>query len=77
VTAHLKPGAKALAAGIKWAPWWAVATNLRTWKMARKFCTTLEGMSKPWSHLERLLSERHVEQGTFHGFGVCIAIGRR
>jgi hypothetical protein len=37
----------------------------------------LEGMSKPWSHLERLLSERHVEQGTFHGFGVCIAIGRR
>jgi len=30
VKAHLKPGAKVLAAGIKWAPWWAVATNLRS-----------------------------------------------
>ena len=77
VKAHLKPGARVLAAGIKWAPWWAVATNLRTLRMARQFCTTLEGMSRPWNHLECLLSELHVEQGIFHGFGVYVALGRR
>ncbi len=77
VTAHLKPDAKVLAVGIKWAPWWAAATNLRTLKMARQFCTTLEGMSRPWSHLQRLLSELHVEQGIYRGFGVYVALGRK
>jgi ubiquinone/menaquinone biosynthesis C-methylase UbiE len=77
VTAHLKPGAKVLAAGLKWASWWALATNARTLKMARQFCTTLEGMRRPWSNLERLLSELHVEQGIFHGFGVYVALGRK
>jgi ubiquinone/menaquinone biosynthesis C-methylase UbiE len=77
VTAHLRAGAKVLAVGIKWGPWWAVATNLRTLRMARQFCTTLEGMSRPWSHLERLLSELHVEQGTFRGFVGYVAFGRK
>jgi precorrin-6B methylase 2 len=47
VVAHLKRGARVLAVGMKWAPWWAVATNLRTWNMARQFCTTLEGLQRP------------------------------
>lgn len=77
VTVHLKPGAKVFAVGMKWAPWWAVATNLRTLRMAHQFCTTLEGMSRPWSNLERLLSELHVEHGIFRGFAGCVAFGRK
>jgi precorrin-6B methylase 2 len=77
VMTHLKLGAGVLAVGMMWAPWWAVATNLRTWNMARQFCTTLEGMQKPWSYLESLVSELKVEQGIFHGFGAYIAIGRK
>jgi precorrin-6B methylase 2 len=77
VLAHLKRGAGVLAVGMMWAPWWAVATNLRTWNMARQFCTTLEGMQRPWSHLESLLSELKVEQGIFRGFKAYIAIGHK
>jgi hypothetical protein len=61
--------------GMMWAPWWALSTNLRTWKMAREFCTTLEGIGKPWSHLEILVPNLTAEQGIFHGFGAYIAVG--
>jgi precorrin-6B methylase 2 len=77
VVTHLKRGAGVLAVGMMWAPWWGIATNLRTWNMARQFCTTLEGMQKPWSHLGSLVSELNVEKGIFHGFGAYIAIGRK
>jgi hypothetical protein len=62
VVTHLKRGARVLAVGMKWAPWWAVATNLRTWNMARQFCTTLEGLQRPWSHLETLACPLPAQQ---------------
>lgn len=77
VVAHLKLGATVLAVGMIWAPWWALSTNLRTWKMAREVCTTLEGIGKPWNHLEILVPNLTVEQGIFHGFGAYIAVGRK
>jgi ubiquinone/menaquinone biosynthesis C-methylase UbiE len=61
VVKSLKPGGRIVAMGGKWAPWWALATNWRTWRGVRNFITTFEGFARPWSHLERLVSSIEVE----------------
>ena len=61
VVKSLKPRGRIVAMGAKWAPWWALATNLRTWRGVRNFITTFEGFGRPWTHLERLVSSIDVE----------------
>ena len=61
VVAHLKPGARIVAFGVKWAPWWRPLTNWRTWRGSRGFVTTFEGFRKPWSNLETMLSSLDVK----------------
>jgi ubiquinone/menaquinone biosynthesis C-methylase UbiE len=62
VVSHLKPGARIVAAGLKWAPARAMPLNLLVWNAALRSTSTLEGLARPWSHLERLLSHLEVEQ---------------
>jgi len=57
----LKRGARIVAVGMRWAPWWALGVNLRTWRIARQFITTFEGFSRPWSNLDKLVSSLEVE----------------
>ena len=64
VIKHLKPGGRIAAMGVKWAPWWHFMTNWRTWRGSKDFVTTFEGFSKPWSHLENLVSSLEVECAT-------------
>jgi len=61
VVKHLKPGGHVVAIGIKWAPWWRVRANLRTWRLARAYTTTFEGLRAPWSHLADLIPDLHAD----------------
>ncbi|MGA9722016.1 MAG: methyltransferase domain-containing protein [Candidatus Binatus sp.] len=62
VVSHLRPGARIVAAGLKWAPTRAMPLNLLVWNAALRSTSTLEGLARPWSHLEPLLSRLEVEQ---------------
>jgi len=61
VVKHVKPGGRVVAIGIQWAPWWRLRANLRTWRLARAYTTTFEGLGAPWSHLEVLVSDLRAE----------------
>ena len=58
---HLRPGAHVVASGLKWAPRWAVATNLIVWAAALRSTTSLEGMARPWSDLAARLEDFEVQ----------------
>jgi SAM-dependent methyltransferase len=62
VVNHLMPGARVVAAGLKWAPARAMPLNLLVWNAALRSTSTLEGLARPWSHLEALASGLEVEQ---------------
>jgi ubiquinone/menaquinone biosynthesis C-methylase UbiE len=61
VVSSLRDGGRIVVVGRKWAPWWRLLTNWRTWQGARRFVTTFEGFRKPWSHLEELVPSLEVE----------------
>lgn len=73
VRAHLKPGARVVAAGLKWAPIRTMPLNLFVWNAALRSTSTLEGLARPWSNLEQILQEVEVEQ--MLGGTVYIAYG--
>jgi len=82
VVAHLKPGARIVAFGVKWAPWWRLLTNWRTWRGSRGFVTTFEGFRKPWSNLETMISSLEakcaIESTPVVGrVGLYIAFGKK
>jgi SAM-dependent methyltransferase len=62
IVSHLKPGARIVAAGLKWAPVRAMPLNLFVWGAALRSTSTLEGLARPWSNLEPILSRLEVEQ---------------
>ena len=77
VCSHLKPRARIVAAGLKWAPIWAMPLNVLVWNAALQSTSTLEGLTRPWSHLEPLVSEFEVEQmlgGTVY-IASCVVAG--
>ena len=57
----LRHGGRVVAAGAKWAPWWALPVNIAVWYGARRYTTTFEGFSRPWSHLSRYISDLQIE----------------
>jgi demethylmenaquinone methyltransferase/2-methoxy-6-polyprenyl-1,4-benzoquinol methylase len=82
IVSSLRDGGRILAVGRKWAPWWRLQTNWRTWQGARNFVTTFEGFRKPWNHLEGLVSTLEVESmlqpGPMGGkVGTYVAIARK
>jgi ubiquinone/menaquinone biosynthesis C-methylase UbiE len=54
VLRHLRPGARIVAAGLQWAPAWALPVNLLVWGAAQRSVSSLGGLARPWS----LLAER-------------------
>jgi len=62
IVSHLKPGARIVAAGLKWAPIWAMPLNIIVWNAAMRSTSTLEGLARPWSYLEPLVSKLELEQ---------------
>ncbi len=73
VVRHLKHGARVVAAGAKWAPWWALPVNIAVWRISRHYVTTFEGFAAPWSLLARYVPDLRVKPLTFGG--VYIAWG--
>lgn len=71
VLAHLAPGAKVVASGLKWASPWLWPINLFVLPAALHSVTSLDGLDKPWSHLIGVTDDRGVE--TMLGGGVYIA----
>ena len=61
VLQSLSQGGRVVAAGAKWAPWWAWPVNIPVWFGARQYTTTLEGFSRPWSHLHRHIADLKTE----------------
>jgi demethylmenaquinone methyltransferase/2-methoxy-6-polyprenyl-1,4-benzoquinol methylase len=46
-------GARVAAAGTKLFPWWLAPLNLYVWFANRSYMTTFDGLSRPWSWLQR------------------------
>lgn len=62
VVSHLKPGSRIVATGLKWAPLRTMPLNVFVWNAALRSTSTLEGLARPWSHLEPLVSDLEIEQ---------------
>jgi SAM-dependent methyltransferase len=70
VLRHMREGGRIVAGGAKWAPWRrsrAVSLNLSTWRLNRDCVSTFEGFRRPWSRLEELVPELHVDEIYFGG----------
>jgi SAM-dependent methyltransferase len=76
VISHLKPGARVVASGLKWAaPWLLRPVNLFVLPAALRSVTSLDGMDHPWRLLQDQLGQMEVES-RLRG-GVYIASGLR
>ena len=75
VLRHLAPGARVVAAGLQWAPPWALPVNAFVWGAALYSVTSLEGLRQPWSLLAERLVDLRVADDLMLG-GVYLAEGR-
>jgi len=76
VMRHLKPGARVVASGLKWAvPRLMWPVNLLVLPAALRSVTSLDGMDQPWRLLQDQLGRMHVEStllgGAYVASGVC------
>jgi ubiquinone/menaquinone biosynthesis C-methylase UbiE len=76
VISHLKPGARVVASGLKWAaPWLMRPINLFVLPAALRSVTSLDGMDQPWRLLQDQLGQMNVESrlrgGAYVASGVC------
>ena len=74
VVRHLEPGARVVAAGLKWAGLWALPVNLFVWGAARYSVSSLEGLQRPWDRLAARCGRLDVENLLLGG--LYIASGR-
>jgi ubiquinone/menaquinone biosynthesis C-methylase UbiE len=61
VLQQVRRGGTVVVAGAKWAPAWALPVNASVWWVARRYVTTFESFSQPWSHLQSLVPDLRVE----------------
>jgi demethylmenaquinone methyltransferase/2-methoxy-6-polyprenyl-1,4-benzoquinol methylase len=77
VLRHLKPGARVVASGLKWAGPWNWFTNLFVWPAALHSMSSLDGLEQPWRQLawhvrdldlQMWLNDGvYIASGTWHG----------
>jgi ubiquinone/menaquinone biosynthesis C-methylase UbiE len=59
---RVRRGGRLVAAGMmKSGLRWALPLNVAAWVVARRYITAMEGLERPWSHLERALGALHIE----------------
>lgn len=76
VLSHLKPGARVVASGLKWAaPWLMQPVNLLVLPAALRSVTSLTGMDRPWQRLQKQLGRMTVESRLLGG--AYVASGTR
>jgi ubiquinone/menaquinone biosynthesis C-methylase UbiE len=76
IIGHLKPGARVVASGLKWAaPWLMRPVNLLVLPAALRSVTSLDGMDRPWRRLQDQLGQMNVESilrgGAYVASGAC------
>ena len=74
VLAHLKPGARVVAAGLQWASPWAWTTNCFVALAALHSVSSLNGLDQPWSLLANELGGMEVSSTPWSG--IYIATGQ-
>jgi SAM-dependent methyltransferase len=62
VVKNVRAGGTIVAAGLKWAPLRSMALNPLVWGAAMRSTSTLEGLARPWSHLEDVVPNLVVEE---------------
>jgi demethylmenaquinone methyltransferase/2-methoxy-6-polyprenyl-1,4-benzoquinol methylase len=62
VVEALRPAAWVAAGGGKWAPAWMVALNVQVRALHAPYIDSFEGFDRPWSHLQQLLQDVHVDE---------------
>lgn len=71
---RLRPGARVVATGLKWARWWSPGVNLLVRIAAMRSTTTMAGLDAPWRFLEPHLTGMVIEAapggGTYLAYGV-------
>jgi ubiquinone/menaquinone biosynthesis C-methylase UbiE len=68
VLSHLKPGARVVASGLKWAaPWLMQPVNLLVLPAALRSVTSLAGLDRPWQRLQEQLGRMTVESRLLGG----------
>jgi demethylmenaquinone methyltransferase/2-methoxy-6-polyprenyl-1,4-benzoquinol methylase len=72
VLARLRPGARLAAAGLAWAPAWALPANLFVLGAALYSVSALQGLDAPWARLQALAGPLALRQPP----GFFIAAGR-
>lgn len=73
VMRHLKPGARVVASGLKWAGGWTVGVNLLVLPAALHSVTSLAGLRAPWSGLAAFTGPLHVQTMLLGGVYVASA----
>lgn len=73
VIRHLKPGARIVASGLKWARPWISPANLMVLQAALVSVTSLEGLTQPWSNLARWARIEDVQTMLARGVYVATA----
>ena len=61
VLRHLKPGARVVASGLKWAEPWRWPTNLLVLPAALRSVSSLEGLDRPWAALAAAMPDLDVQ----------------
>lgn len=76
VVRQVRPGGRVVAAGPKWADWWAIPVNFATWWVNLAYVTTFEGFHRPWDHLARMVVDLRVDTLAEYFGGAYVARAR-
>jgi SAM-dependent methyltransferase len=71
VLRHLRPGARVVASGLKWAEAWRWPVNLVVLPAALYSVTSLEGLGAPWAGLAKALQKLDVRSSLLGGVFVA------
>lgn len=63
--AAVRPGGRVIAAGVRWADWWAPGMNSYLLFLAAQYTTTFEGLDRPWTLLEERVPGLAVDTVAF------------
>ena len=74
VVRHLRPGARVVACGLKWAGIWVMPVNFFVWGAAMRSVTSMRGLQQPWMDLAKRVADLRVE--TMWASSIYIASGQ-
>jgi demethylmenaquinone methyltransferase/2-methoxy-6-polyprenyl-1,4-benzoquinol methylase len=77
VVARLCPAGRIVAAGAKWAPWWAAPLNAAVVALNQPYVESFAGFDRPWKRLEDLVPDLRVAPLWEYGGAAYVATGQK